>query len=85
MEACEPWEVCALCQRTDFLHGLLRRADCDAPEEVLAAFLRQAAECQPDPVAFAVRAGKELAVFLADDVPRLLAILAKLGPLPVRN
>ncbi len=76
--ACTPDEVRAFTLRLDFLPLLLSSANEGGPaltDQVAAAFLRQAASAHPDPQAFLVSAGRQLARLLARDVQRLQPIL----------
>jgi len=76
--ACTPDEVRAFTQRLDFLSLLLSSANEGGPaltDQVAAAFLRQAASAHPDPQAFLVGAGRQLARLLARDLQRLQPIL----------
>ncbi len=76
--ACTPEEVRAFTQRLDFLPLLLSSANEGGPaltDQVAAAFLRQAASAHPDPQAFLVGAGRQLARLLARDLQRLQPIL----------
>jgi hypothetical protein len=73
---CDAEEVEKFSRSFDFLSILVnakRQAD-----ELIAACLRHAAQAQPDPRAFLVRAGKELAVLLAGEVSRLDTILRRI-------
>ncbi|MBI4310341.1 MAG: hypothetical protein HY681_01060 [Chloroflexi bacterium] len=79
VHACAPEEVCAFTQRLDFLPLLLSSANNEGgpalTDQVAAAFLRQAASAHPDPQAFLVGAGRQLARLLARDAQRLQPIL----------
>ncbi|MBI4337756.1 MAG: hypothetical protein HY683_08035 [Chloroflexi bacterium] len=77
--ACTPEETAAFTHHFDFLR-LVTDAKDIAADEVLAACLRSAAACHPDPADFLLRAGKALALELTDDVPRLNAILRRVRP-----
>ena len=77
--SCCQAEVVRFTARLDLLRLLLYSA-IPAVDEVLAAFLRQAAACQPDRLEFLLRAGKALAIDLAGDLPRLQAILRRVTP-----
>jgi hypothetical protein len=62
----------------DFL-GLL--VDARLPvsiDEVIAACLRYASQTHPDPQAFLIKAGKELAYLLSSDTRRLNSLLKRL-------
>ena len=58
----------------------LRTALGMAPDDVIAAFLRLAGRCHPEPEGFLVDAGKKLAVLLAGQLQRLNGILRRLSP-----
>ncbi len=73
---CPTEEVAQFSQSFDFL-SILVNAKGQA-DELIAAWLRHAAQAQPDPRAFLVRAGKELAVLLAGEVSRLDTILRRI-------
>ncbi|MFV9503919.1 MAG: HAS-barrel domain-containing protein [Oscillochloridaceae bacterium umkhey_bin13] len=49
-------------------------------DELVAAYLRAAAQSHPDPTAFLVRSGRELAGLLKDDYDRLTALLERIRP-----
>ena len=73
---CPTEEVAQFSQSFDFLSILVNaRGQAD---ELIAACLRRAAQAQPDPRAFLVRAGKELAVLFAGEVSRLDTILRRI-------
>ncbi|MBM3949319.1 MAG: hypothetical protein FJ312_08825 [SAR202 cluster bacterium] len=59
--------------------AVLLGAPIASQDEVVAAFLRLASRAHPDPQAFLVRAGKELAVQLIGQSQRLNAILRRLS------
>ena len=72
---CEPDEVAMFNQSLAYLSMLV-----DVPErsnELIAATLRNAAAAYSEPMAFLVRAGKELALMIAGDTNRLNIILKK--------
>ena len=72
---CEPDEVAMFNQSLAYLSMLV-----DVPErsnELIAATLRNAAAAYSEPMAFLVRAGKELALMIAGDTIRLNIILKK--------
>ena len=72
---CEPDEVAMFNQSLAYLSMLV-----DVPErsnELIAAALRNAAVAYSEPMAFLVRAGKELALMIAGDTNRLNIILKK--------
>ena len=71
---CEASEIASFTDGLDYLH-LLTSASTSAIDEVIAASLRLASECHPDPDTFNIRAGKVLATELAGDIARLNAIL----------
>ena len=75
--ACTPEEVNEFSRSLDFLN-LLVSSQLPVPvEELVSAALRQMAPAQPDPRAFLVAAGKELAVLMTD-FNQLKAILGRL-------
>ncbi|HLE01855.1 MAG TPA: hypothetical protein VI877_00005, partial [Dehalococcoidia bacterium] len=76
---CDPAEVFGFTASLTFLPLLLGPGEVPA-EEVVAACLRQAAPHHPDPNAFLVGAGKELALSLRTDPLRLEIILRRLRP-----
>lgn len=75
---CPPEEVARFTQSFDFLKPLLSSAA--NADEVTAACLRLASAAHPDPRAFLVQAGKELARLLADQPDRLTAVLRRIRP-----
>ncbi len=77
--ACTAEEVAGTTERLDYLSLLLTTPEAASPEEVVAAFLRQAAAVHPEPQALLARASRLLARLLGQDLPRLSAILARLG------
>ncbi len=76
---CQPGEVAQCTARLDFLH-LLLGPGLTAADEVVGACLRGAAQAHPDPEQFLLRAGRALAGELAQDLPRLNAILQRVAP-----
>lgn len=77
--ACESEEVAGFSDSMDFL-PLLLAAPVGSPDEVVAAFLRRSSRAHPDPEAFLVQAGKELATTLGGQFQRLSVILRRLAP-----
>ena len=77
VQACAPAEVRAFTERLDFLPLLLAGA-VPLADEVVAAFLRQAASAHEDPQAFLTLAGRQMARLLSRDLQRLNAILGSL-------
>jgi hypothetical protein len=75
---CTSEEVARFTERLEFLH-LLVASQAPGADEAIAACLRLAAACHPDGRAFLVRAGKALAGELTGQLPRLNAILRRLG------
>jgi len=73
--ACPPSEMHSFTQRSGFLDPLVKG---QAPDDAVAAFLRQASLVHPEPRGFLVQAGKELAGLLAGQWPRLQSILRRL-------
>ena len=51
-----------------------------APDDVVAAFLREAGSSHPDPQQYLLDAGRELARTLSSDVRRLNNVLKRLSP-----
>jgi hypothetical protein len=51
-----------------------------APDDVVAAFLREASSSHPDPQQYLLDAGRELARTLSNDVRRLNNVLRRLSP-----
>jgi hypothetical protein len=75
---CRLEEVMAFTQSLDFL-SLLVDVRLPMPvDEVTAACLRCASQAHPDPQAFLVRAGKELACMLGGDARRLNSLLKRI-------
>ena len=62
-----------------FVHELLDQP-ISARDDVVAFFLQQASVSQPDPERFLIDAGKELAILLAGQLPRLNNLLRRLSP-----
>ncbi|MCJ7605044.1 MAG: hypothetical protein MUO19_03300 [Dehalococcoidales bacterium] len=75
---CQPDEMKEFGQSFGFLTILLNCNLGVAPEELIAASLRQLAPAQEDSRAFLVAAGKELAALLSADFIRLKTILGRL-------
>ncbi|MCK4242826.1 MAG: hypothetical protein KAX23_04690 [Dehalococcoidia bacterium] len=73
---CDAEEVEKFSQSFDFL-SILVNAKGQA-DELIAASLRHAAQAQPDPRRFLVKAGKELAVLLGAEPNRLNTILRRI-------
>ena len=76
---CDEEELRRFTERLHFCRTILQAPDVPQ-EELLAATLRQAAACWPDPHAFLVSAGRSLAVLLRDEHARLLAIVERIRP-----
>jgi hypothetical protein len=76
--ACKPEEVNAFTQSLDFLNLMIDSRLTVSPDEVIAAFLRYASLTHPSPEDFLVKAGKELAWTLSNDIRRLDSILKRL-------
>ena len=77
--ACSPDEVVQFTTSLNFL-SLLLSSGLPVADEVTGACLRQAASAQPDAPAFLAWASKALASQLANDLPRLSAILRRVAP-----
>ena len=75
---CADDETAEFSEALDFL-PLLLAAPVGSPDEVVAAFLRRSSRAHPDPEAFLLRAGKELAPALGGQFQRLSAILKGLA------
>ena len=78
--ACSPVEVKQFTQSLNFLNLIIESRSTVAPDEVIAAFLRYASLTHPAPEEFLVKAGKELAWTLSNDIRRLDSILKRLQP-----
>lgn len=75
---CSPDEIREFGQSFDFINLLLNTRLPVSAEELAAASLRQMSAVYPDPRAYLVAAGKELAVLLSDDFNRLRAVLGRI-------
>ena len=75
---CEAQELQEFSQRLDCLSLLLAAQPAGLGDELVAAFLRQAAQAHQDHHNFLVAAGKELAVLLNGQTSRLNAILRRM-------
>jgi hypothetical protein len=75
---CDDDDVRDFTQRLDFLHTLISANVRVSVDELIAATLRQASATQNAPRPFLVRAGKELATLLINDVNRLNSILRRM-------
>ncbi len=75
---CLPEEVKAFTGSLDFLTLIAGARISISVDEVIAACLRHAGRCYSDSNAFLVKAGKELAWLLGNDVNRLNSILKRL-------
>lgn len=78
VHACKPDEVKQFTQSLDFLNLMIESRLTLSPDEVIAAFLRYASVTHPDPEGFLIKAGKELAWTLSNDIRRLDSILKRL-------
>lgn len=76
--ACSPEEIKEFGRSFDFLNLLLNTHLPILPEELAAATLRQISTVYPDPDAYLVAAGKELALLLNNDFNRLKAVLGRI-------
>ena len=76
---CTAAELRRLSDSLDFLPGVLA-APVASPDDVAAAFLRQAADVHDDREAFLVAAGRDLAALLGTQIPRLNSLLKRLAP-----
>lgn len=77
VHVCDADEVRRFTAQPDFVPTILAARDLPA-DELLAATLRRAADAQPNRSAFTIQAGRQLALLLRDDHPRLLTILQRL-------
>ena len=79
VSACAEQEILLVLEGFDYFRTILNFDACPS-EELLAASLRQAADCQIAGAgeAYKKRAGRELARLLAMDLPRLDAILRRI-------
>ena len=75
---CSKEEVARFTQSLDFLNILVMANLGSVQNEVIAAFLRQAAQAHQDQHRFLVQAGKELALLFRGEPNRLNAILRRL-------
>ena len=78
---CTPEDVEQFTGCLDFLYLLTNSSPVGRgiTDEVIAACLRQVSIQVEDPLSFLLRAGKSLAVHLAEDLPRLNSILGRLS------
>ena len=76
---CDDDELRRFTERLQFCRTILQAGEVPQ-EELLAATLRQAAAAWPNPRAFLVNAGRNLAVLLREDHARLLAIVEGMRP-----
>ena len=76
--SCSPNEVKLFTQSLNFLNLLLDSKLPGSTDEVIAAFLRYASRTHDEPEDFLVKAGKELAWLLSNDIRRLDSILKRL-------
>jgi hypothetical protein len=75
---CKAEEVKQFTQTLDFLNLMIESRLTVSPDEVIAAFLRYASLTHTAPEEFLVKAGKELAWALSNDIRRLDSILKRL-------
>jgi len=78
VHTCTPEEVRVFTRSLDFLNLMIESRMTVSPDEVIAAFLRYASLTHPQPEEFLVKAGKELAWTLSNDIRRLDSILKRL-------
>ena len=76
---CVSEELRVFSDSLEFLPLLLASAT-GATDDVIASFLRQAGAAHPDHEDYLVEAGKELAVLLVGQLPRLNGVLRRLSP-----
>jgi len=72
-------EVRQFTQSLNFLNLLINSKLQEISDDVIAAFLRYAGRTHPSPQEFLVKAGKELAWLLSNDIRRLDSILKRLS------
>jgi hypothetical protein len=75
---CDPQELRDFGGSLDFIHILASAPLVGRSEELLAAFIRSLSQAQEDRHSFLVAAGKELALLLRGELPRLNAILRRI-------
>ena len=75
---CDDEELKAFSGSLEFVPILLA-TPITAPDDVIAAFLRQASASHPDPERFLIYAGKELASLLGGEMQRLNSLLRRLS------
>lgn len=78
--ACPPAEAQAFSSHLYFLPTLLQSGHRGSSDEVVAACVREAAGIHSDPRAYLLAAGKELAVLLGAELPRLNSLLRRIRP-----
>lgn len=78
VHACPTEDVAAFSDNLDFLPSLLSGSGKVPADELVAACLREASTARGGDRAFLVRAGKELANLLANDLNRLSAVLRRM-------
>lgn len=78
--ACSPDEVRAFTAHLHFLPSLLQAGQRGSSDELVAACVREAARTHPDARGYLLSAGKELAVVLGADLPRLNSLLRRIRP-----
>ena len=76
---CGADELRAFSDATDFFRTVLFAYQIPS-DELLCATIRAAARAHPDPRAYLVRAGREVASLLKDDYDRLTAVLRRIRP-----
>ncbi|NJM06059.1 hypothetical protein HC891_07445 [Candidatus Gracilibacteria bacterium] len=76
---CDAAELTAFSQSSDFFRSVLFAAQIPS-DELLAAVIRTIARARPDPRAYLVDAGREVAGLLKDDYDRLNALLRRIRP-----
>lgn len=75
---CPDDDVCAFTEQLGYLRTILTNQQIPA-DELAAASIRQARSCHPLDPTYALRAGRQLALFLKEEYDRLRAILARIG------
>jgi hypothetical protein len=74
---CDDDELRRFTATLNFIPAVLAARDAPA-DELLAALLRRAAAAHPDRLGFTVKAGRQLALLLRDEHPRLMALLQRI-------
>ncbi len=75
---CDADEVCSFTEQLGYLRTILTNQQAPS-DELAAASIRQARDSRPNDTTYALRAGRQLALFLKEEYDRLRAILAHIG------